>query len=329
MSESYRAVVLEGKGGLDRLVVKELPLRAPGPGEVRIRVRASGAGATDLLMRTGWYLFRPKFPFTPGYEVVGDVEALGEGVTSLAVGQRVCALTVWGGQAEVMVRAARDFVVVPDGLDDAEVVALVLNYVTAWQMIHRVAQVAAGQSVLVSGASGGVGTAALELLREIPARVVAAASPAQHELVRALGAEPIDSRGAPLDVSVRALKPEGVDASFDGLGGRRTKEHVRATRKGGFVVGFGLVAARSTLGTIAALKLRSLLGGRRSQFYGITQEYRRDPTAFREDLPKLFALLFARKIQPRIAAVLPLLDGRRAQELLERGGLGGKIVLRA
>jgi NADPH:quinone reductase-like Zn-dependent oxidoreductase len=329
MGETYRAVILEGKGGLDRLVVKELPLVAPGPGQVRIRVRASGAGATDLLMRTGWYLFRPKFPFTPGYEVVGDVEALGEGTSGLQLGQRVCALTVYGGQAEVMVRDARDFVPVPDGLDDAEVVALVLNYVTAWQMIHRVAKVTAGQSVLISGASGGVGTAALELFRESGARVIAAASPAQHELVLALGADSIDGRGAPLDELVRAKLPEGVDASFDGLGGRRTKEHVRATKKGGWVVGFGLVAAKSTLATIAALKLRSMFTGRRSQFYGITQEYRRDPAAFREDLPKLFALLAARKLQPRIACVLPLLDGRRAQELLERGGVGGKIVLKA
>src|SRR6478672_435797 len=168
--------MLLGKGGLDRLEVRELPLADPGPGEVRVRVRATGAGATDLIMRPGSYPFAPPYPFPPGYEVVGDVDAVGAGVTGLARGQRVCALTVYGGQAEYLVRGAEHFVPVPDGLDDAEVVALILNYVTAYQMIHRVAAIQAGHTVLVTGANGGVGSAALELLRAVGARAVGAAS---------------------------------------------------------------------------------------------------------------------------------------------------------
>src|SRR5437879_566003 len=144
MTPTYRAVVLKGKGGLDQLEVQALPLIEPGPGEVRVRVRAAGAGATDIIMRTGYYPFRPPFPFTPGYEVVGEVDARGEGVTGLAVGQRVCALTVHGAQAEIIVRGAGDLVAVPDGLDDADVIALILNYVTAYQMIHRAAAVRSG-----------------------------------------------------------------------------------------------------------------------------------------------------------------------------------------
>src|SRR5437870_13222989 len=128
MTRTYRAVVLKGKGGLDQLEVRELALPEPKAGEVRVRVRAAGAGATDIMMRTGHYSYRPPFPFTPGYEVVGEVDALGDGVTGLSKGQRVCALTVHGAQAEFLVRGAEHFVPVPDGLDDGEVVALILNY---------------------------------------------------------------------------------------------------------------------------------------------------------------------------------------------------------
>src|ERR1700733_3383062 len=146
MANTYRAVLLQGKGGLDQLQEVELPLTAPKRGELRIKVRATGAGSTDVIMRTGYYPYRPPFPFSPGYEVVGDVDALGEGVTGFTVGQRVCALTVYGGAAEYLTREAEHFVPVPEGLDDAEVVALILNYITAYQMIHRFSELKAGGS---------------------------------------------------------------------------------------------------------------------------------------------------------------------------------------
>jgi NADPH:quinone reductase-like Zn-dependent oxidoreductase len=335
MGATYRAVVLRGKGGLDQLEIEELPTPEPGPGEVRIRVRATGAGATDLIMRSGSYPYAPPFPFTPGYEVVGEVEALGEGVKGLARGQRVCALTVHGGQAEVLVREADHFVPVPDVLDDAEVVALILNYVTAYQMIHRVAAMSAGQTALVTGANGGVGSAALELLRVHGVRAVGSSSKRHFDLVRALGAIPIEARTRRLDEQVHSVHAAGVDASFDGLGGAGTRECIRATRIGGIVVGYGFVAAQkngrtsvpTALRGVASLYLGARLARRRSTFFGITRVYRKDRRPFKEDLPVLFALLRDRKIHPQIAARLPLLDGVKAQEMLEAGGLTGKIVL--
>ena len=141
---TYRAIQLKGKGGLDQLEEVELPLEPPKNGEVRIRVRASGVGATDILKRTGRYPYRPPFPFVEGYEALGDVDAVGEGVRGFAPGDRVCALTVYGAWAQYLTRAAEDFVPVPHGLDDGEAVALVLNYVTAHQMIHRVARMQPG-----------------------------------------------------------------------------------------------------------------------------------------------------------------------------------------
>jgi NADPH2:quinone reductase len=326
---TYRAVMLTGKGGLDKLETVDLPLKEPGPGEVRIKVRASGAGATDIMMRTGYYPFRPPFPFVQGYEVVGDVDAVGEGVTGFRAGQRVCALTVSGGWGEYLVRSADDFVPVPEGFDDAEVVALILNYVTAYQAIHRCTPLKKGDTALVSGANGGCGTALLELLRDMGVRAIASASERHWDELRALGAEPIRAR-EPLDVLVREVAPEGVDAAFDVLGGSATAEHVRATKKGGTVVGYGFMAAKSTLASargFASLFVGAPLSGRKGEFYGITKIYRKDKRPFKEDLPKLFELLAKRAIAPKIAARLPLLAGKEAQKMLMKGGVVGKIVL--
>ena len=329
---TYRAIQLKGKGGLDQLEEVELPLEPPKNGEVRIRVRASGVGATDILKRTGRYPYRPPFPFVEGYEALGYVDAVGEGVRGFAPGDRVCALTVYGAWAQYLTRAAEDFVPVPDGLDDGEAVALVLNYVTAHQMIHRVARMQPGQTALVTGANGGVGSALLELLRVRGVRALGSASRNAFDLVRSLGGEPIEARTQAVDRAVRGVLPEGVDVAFDGLGGAGTWACVRATKRDGLVVGYGFVATDGTLDVLrgfAALFLGARLAGRRGAFYGITALYRKDKRPFKEDLPKLFALLRTRQLQPRIAARLPLLAGREAERRLEAGGVAGKIVLLA
>jgi NADPH:quinone reductase-like Zn-dependent oxidoreductase len=332
VSATYRAVQLQGKGGLDQLRQVELPLEPPRHGEVRIRVRASGVGATDITKRTGHYLFSPRFPFVEGYEVLGDVDAIGPGVAGFVPGQRVCALTVYGGWAEYFTRDAGDFVPVPEGLDDAEAIALILNYVTAYQMIRRIARMQSGQTALVTGANGGVGTALLELLRARRIRALGSASRKHFDLIASLGGEPIESRVQPVDAAVHQILPQGVDVAFDGLGGALTRECIRATRKGGLVVGYGFVAAGGIPGNLrgfAALLLGSRLAGRRGTIYGITALYKKDKRPFKEDLPKLFELLAARRIQPLIAARLPLLAGREGERLLEAGGVAGKIVLLA
>lgn len=336
MTSTYRAVVLTKKGGLEALELRELPLEPPGPGQARVRVRASGVGFTDIIMRRGYYPYAPKFPFTPGYEVVGDVEALGAGVTNLKPGQRVAALTVHGGYGEYLTRAAEEFIPVPEGLDDAEVTALILNYVTAYQMIHRFARIQPGQRALVTGAGGGVGTALLQLLRVAGAQVYGVDSPPKAEVVRELGATFINYKEKPFDQAVRALAPEGVDAAFDGIGGENISLCTNAVRKGGQVISYGFTSAvgrdgssnsLSSLTAMLSLFVGARLRGRRSSFYGITQIYRKDPKPLREDLPKLFDLLAKRQIQPLIAQRLPLLEGKEGQAILERGGVRGKIVL--
>ena len=330
MTRTYRAVWLVGMGGADQLRLVELPLVAPARGEARVKVLATGVGYTDVIMRRGYYPYRPAFPFVPGYEVVGTVDALGDGVTNVAVGQRVAALTVHGGYAEYLYRGADELVPVPDGLDAAEVAGVILNYVTAYQMIHRTAKLAPGQLALVTGASGGVGTALLELLRVHGVRAIGAASARSHEQVRALGATPIEGRTVPVDIGARAVAPDGVDAAFDGIGGATVGQCLRATKRGGILVSYGFTGTvASNLGSARGaltLFVGAPLQGRRSAFYGITQVYRKDPSSFREDLPTVMAMLADGRIRPRIER-LGLLEGRLAQEKLEAGGATAKLVL--
>src|SRR5271155_1040986 len=251
MTSTYRAVMLTKKGGPEALQVVELPIQAPGPAQLRVRVCAAGVGSTDLLMLAGNYRYAPKIPFVPGYEVAGVVEAIGPGATGFEVGQRVAALTVYGGFGELLVRGAEHFVPVPSGVSDRDAAAVVLNYVTAWQMIHRVAKVQPGQTALVTGAAGGVGTAALQLLRLAGVKTYGAASAPKHELLRSLGAVPIDYRTGSLDRLTRALEPKGVDYTFDAIGGANIGPCIGALRRGGTLVGFGFMGATTMLSQLA------------------------------------------------------------------------------
>ena len=332
MAATYRAVMLTKKGGPEVLQVVELPIAQPGPGQLRVRVRAAGVGSTDLIMLAGNYLYAPKMPFVPGYEVAGAVEAIGAGVTGFELGQRVAALTVYGAFAELLVREAEHFLPIPDGVSDRDAAAVILNYVTAWQMIHRVAKVRSGQTALVTGAAGGVGTAALQLLRLEGVKTYGTASAPKHDTLRSLGATPIDYRAGRLDRLTRALEPEGVDHVFDAVGGANIGPCIRALRRGGTVIGFGFMGAAgmlSKLAMFANLFVGARLRGRRGTFYGITALYRKDPKPLREDLPKIFALLAEKKIDPLVQRTFALLEARQAIELLATGSVEGKIVLMA
>src|SRR5476649_1880952 len=156
MTATYRAVMLVKAGGPEVLKIVDLPALPPGPGQLRINVRAAGVGATDLIVLTGKYSFAPKIPLVPGYEIAGVVDAIGAGVMGFKIGQRVAALTVYGGFGELLTREAEHFLPIPDGVSDVQAAGVILNHVTAWQMIHRVAKVQPGQTALVTGAAGGV-----------------------------------------------------------------------------------------------------------------------------------------------------------------------------
>lgn len=317
-------------GGPEVLQVVDLPVQSPGPGQLRVRVLAAGVGSTDLLMLAGRYSYAPSPPFVPGYEVAGVVDAIGDGVVGFELGQRVAALTLHGAYGELLIREAEHFLPIPDAVSDVDAAAVILNYVTAWQMIHRIARAQAGQTALVTGAAGGVGSAALQLLRLAGVKTYGAASAKKHGTVRALGATPIDYQAGALDTLTTALEPRGVDLVFDAIGGANIGPCIGALRRGGTVVGYGFMGVAGKLATLLMfmnLFIGSRLRGRRGAFYGITLLYRKDPKLLREDLPKIFALVANKSIDPMVTHTFPLLEARRALELLATGSVEGKIVL--
>src|SRR5437763_28732 len=215
-----KRVVVDHYGGPEVLQVVEEDDPTPGPGEMRVRVPAAGVSFTDALLRAGTYLGGPKPPFTPGYELVGVVEELGPGCSRLRVGDRVAALTVWGADAERVCVPEKYAVEVPEELDPAEVVSLVLPYMTAYQLLHRVAKVKSGETVLVHGAAGRGGTAVLELGALAGLRLSGTASARERAAVERRGAAARDPRRADSLAPGHSL-PCGGGHGRHGVRGRR------------------------------------------------------------------------------------------------------------
>jgi len=336
-AKSRRAVITRlGASDVIALVTAERP--TPSRGEVLLRVEAAGVAFADVLMRRGIYPGGPRPPFTPGYDLVGAVEEVGVGVSGVDLGGRYAALTGHGACAEFALVAADRLVPVPKSVDAADGVALVLNYVTAYQLLRRVAGLgpeSRGARVLVYGAAGGVGTAVLELARAWGITVYGTASAAKHSLVARLGGIPIDYRHE--DVAARVLADGGpVDAVLDPVAGRGLLASHRLVRRGGTlaVFGFGAALAGGKIDRAQQLATFALFGllavfprGRRIVFYSVQDWQRRRPDLFREDLVALFAMLAAGEVHPVIAARLPLAETARAHDLLERSAVTGKLVI--
>ena len=334
-------VVITAHGGPEVLKLVEEDLPQPKRGEVRVRILATGVAFADILMRYGLYPHTPALPFAPGYDIVGDADALGEGVSDFAPGDRVAALIKWGGYSRYLCLAATELIAAPKELDPAEAVSLILNYTTAYQMIHRLGKLKSGR-MLVHGGAGGVGTAALQLGRLQNLEMYATASRAKHDVITALGARPIDYRSD--DFVARVLQMTGnvgVDVALDAVGGSnwwRSYKTLRAggARPGGMLIGYGISAALengrpSKLTGAASFALLGLLAilpdGKRAHWYNIASLKKKYPEWFREDLMQLFTLLGEKKIRPEIAERLPLREAARAHELLENARVSGKIVL--
>jgi NADPH:quinone reductase-like Zn-dependent oxidoreductase len=332
----YGRIVMKTYGGPEVLEVESDEARDPGPGEVRIRSEAAGVGWVEYMLRHGAYPGQPRPPLTPGYDVVGRVEVVGSGVSRVRPGDRVAALLVTGGYSELVMANEQDVVPVPADVDPAAAVCLVLNYTTAYQMLHRVVPVASGARALVHSAAGGVGTALLDLGRLLHLQMWGTASAAKHPLVRRLGAEPIDYQRHDFVAELRRLAAAGVEVAFDPIGGRHWWRSRRCLRRGGVLVAYGSQAQlaggrvqrlRQVEDIAVALALMAVPAGRRFRFYSITAQRKQHPDWFQSDLGRLFELLRSGQIHPVIAARLPWTAARSANELLETGRVSGKIVL--
>jgi NADPH:quinone reductase-like Zn-dependent oxidoreductase len=305
----------------------ENELREPSAAEARIRVLTVGVGRTDVNYRYGYSPLSPKVPFVPGYEIMGVVDAIGASVSRVKVGDRVAALTGYGGYTEIIYLGQEHLVPVPSSLTPVDVVVLILNYVTAYQMLHRVAKVKTGNKVLLIGASGGVGTALLQLGKLAGLKMYGTASPGKFNILRELGATPIDYHNPDFAEVIRQQEPGGLDFVFDGIGGKEGERGLSVLRRGGKLVAYAAPVGLGSL-LVGMLKLTwSNLRGKPAEFYGISALYMRDKKPFMEDAALLFKWLAEGKIKPLITTQLPLLEARKANELLESGQSSGNIVL--
>jgi NADPH:quinone reductase len=341
----HTRIVVTHYGGPEALQVVEEECPEPKRGEVRVRVLAAGVSLPDVMMREGVHPETPRVPFTPGWDLVGVVDKLGDGIAGLEVGQSVAALPIHGAYTQFICLREPDLVPVPPGLDASEAVSLILNYITAYQMLHRTAKVQAGQRVLIHGAAGGVGSALLQLGRVAGLQMYGTCSARSAPAVSELGGIPIDYQQRDFVEEIHRLTRAGVDVVFDGIGGAHIWRSRKALRPGGKVVAYGLTGSlrggRTTEGGAGrrhrirpvAMFAMYIAGGwlfpdrKRVAVYSIQWLRRIRPNWFRQDLIALFELLAQQRIKPLIAGRFPLAEARRAHEVLGEGGVVGKIVL--
>ena len=320
-----------------QLVEDDLP--EPGKGQVRVKILAAGVAYADVMMRQGVYPEMPRLPFTPGYDMVGIIDAIGPEIQGFSVGQIVAALTTFGSYSQYICLSTEYLVPVPAGVDLIEASCLPLNYLTAYQLLHRVARVSTGERILVYGAAGGVGTALLQLGKLAGLQVYGVASSSKQELVAQLGATPLDYKQEDIVARVHALTEDGVDAVFDGIGGAHLTQSFQTLRRGGQLIAFGLSSIPAGV-TLAGAMMRfmvphilrvtllsALPNGRTVILNNMGSTKKRHPDWIREDLAVLLQLLAQHKFTPIVSKRLPLQDVALAHKLLEHGQVQGKLVL--
>src|SRR5262252_1232720 len=328
-----RVVQVKHFGGTERLEVVDAPLPTAGRGEVRVRMLASGLEYTDVLIRRHLYpqTMHLRLPFVMGYDVIGEIDQLGDGVRGFQLGDRVADMTVVGSNAAYRTLRADRLTRLPAGLDVAEAATLILSWTTAYQLLHRAARVQRGQRMLVHGAAGAVGQALLALGRLAGLELWGTARGAHAALIRELGATPIDYQR---EDCTRVL-PGGFDVVFDGIAQDGYRRSFAALKRDGLLCAYGYSAGvqaerrmLTMLMWIARLYLwRWFSGGKRARFYSINVMRARHPAWFQEDLERLFGLLAAGTIRPRVAERISFDEIVEAHRRLEAGGLEGKLVL--
>lgn len=333
---SFSQVILTDFGGPDVLELRSVEqLPDPGQGEVRVQVLVTSVAFTDIMIRKGMYPdVKEKPPFVLGYDLVGLVDALGPGVEDWTVGDRVADLTTIGAYSEYLCLPADRLTPVPEGVSDEDALAMILSAVTPYQMLHRVAKAQVGQTLLIHGAGGAVGTSMLQLARNAGLSAFGTDISTKHQLIRGYGATPIDADALDPEGAIHAAVGDGVDFVFDPLGGESLARSLHALKPGGMLIAFGFqneVLGRGGSIPLDFVKLKLwdwLPNGHATAFYSIGAMRRKHPDWFREDLSALFAMLAERRIDPAVAEVVALSDVHRAHERVEAGEVQGKLVMR-
>ncbi|HET9110667.1 MAG TPA: NADPH:quinone oxidoreductase family protein [Ktedonobacterales bacterium] len=320
-----KAVLCRVFGPPDQLEVAEVATPEPKAGEVVIGVKACAVNFPDTLIIQGKYQFQPPLPFTPGTDVAGVVQSVGVGVEGLAVGDRVLTLVMHGGYAEAVACDARAVASIPDNVDFVTAAAFQMVYGTSYHALVDRGRLQAGETLLVLGAAGGVGLAAVELGKLLGARVIAAASSAEKlEVCRQRGAdEVIDYSAEDLRERLKALAPRGVDLVFDPIGGALAEPALRGVGWGGryLVVGFAAGDIPRIPLNLPLLKGCSVVG----VFYG--GFIMREPGRSQANIRQLLSWIAEGKIMPFISQTYPLERAADALNAVIARRATGKLVL--
>lgn len=316
----------------DKLRVEEVGLPRLPAGQTRIRVKYAGVGFADVMAVRGGYPLAPRRPFSPGYEFLGSV--VEAGTSSLGVGQRVAGmLPRMGAYRELIDMDPRYAVRVPPDLSDECAALLPLNYLTALAMIERYARLERGQSFLIHGAAGGVGTAALELARLLGLRAFGSASEPKHGLIASLGGVPLRREGARWVEELRSLENDGVDAAFDAFGTASFRRSWRSLSPKGTLVCYG-VSPNIDGGTadfvqgLLYLGSRRIFGRRRSvRICATPRIVARDSDWYRDSLAKIFEWASTGALAPTLAGIFPWDRMAEAHLALAEGKVSGKLLL--
>lgn len=333
------AVILPGIVEPSGIRIEATTVPAPAAGRVLLRMEATGVSFAEQQMRLGRYYDQPLFPFVPGYDLVGTVVATGDGVEAGLTGRRFAAVTKIGAWAEYVDVDARALLDVPDGLDPVDVETVIVNGITAWRMLHEVARVPRGGSIVVLGANGGVGSTLLQLARDADIRVIGTAAARHHDLLRELGAEPVDSHDPAMYERLHDLAPDGVDAVFDHVGGTGLSRSRSLVRRGGALVSYGTASTKNDrvnpnllfIPLLTRLAVwNALPDGRRASFFNFWDGVRR-PASFsatqRSAFARVMALMSSGALRAQVAARFPLSETAHALELAESRTIAGKVVI--
>ena len=340
-----KALVQTGNGGPEVLQVQERPDPPVGPGELRIAVKAAGINFADTMARVGLYPDAPKPPCVMGYEVAGEVESLGEGVSAFAVGDRVMAGTRFGGQAELVTVPADQALPLPERLSFEQGAAFPVNYGTAYAALILMGGLRQGDRLLIHAAAGGVGIAATQIARNVGAEIFGTASPSKHDAIRAQGvAHAIDYRSQDFETeAMRITNGEGVDLVIDALGPTSFRKDYRLLRSGGRLVMYGLSEvtnesgrdipaalkslAKMPLATIPWWKSLALMNENKGVFgLNMLKWWEREGSLDRVTGP-LMTDLEAGRLEPVVAEAFPFERAGEAHEFIAQRRNVGKVVL--
>lgn len=332
-------IVVPGVVGPEGLVARQASIDRLSPGHVLLEMEASGVSFAEQQMRRGTYFNQPAFPFVPGYDLVGTVRDVGDGVDPRLIGARYAAVTKIGAWATFVEVDGRELLPVPEGVDPVHAEALTVNGITAWQMLHQVAAVPAGATIVVLGANGGVGSTLVQLAQLAGIRVIGSASARHHAYLRGLGTEVVDYLDGEMYERIRQLAPDGVDAVFDHVGGDNIRLSWGLLRRGGTLVSYGTAATKNdqkgsrlpVLKLFARLLLWAVLpNGKTTHFYNFWAGRRRTDV-FRAAKRRAFAdvmdILVSGQLIPTIAARFPLSEAGAALRLAESSTVSGKVIL--